>query len=135
MSRTTQMVRTVSVALVEQDTGKKYEFDRVKDADLFLDRRHGYVTVCMRKDMMCQHSDGRWFRIIPGQERRVEVPITERGTQLCWDCKNALGGCSWSNGTFTPIEGWTATPSEIPMSLKYATKTYAIRECPQFVHD
>lgn len=27
---------------------------------------------------------------------------------LCWKCANACGGCSWSDGTFTPVDGWTA---------------------------
>ena len=27
--------------------------------------------------------------------------------QICWTCKNACGGCSWSRN-LTPVEGWKA---------------------------
>ena len=52
----------------------------------------------------------------------------EQFDQLCWYCKNATGGCSWTNGTFTPVPGWDA---------KYivrtcASATYSIKDCPLF---
>lgn len=50
--------------------------------------------------------------------------------QLCWDCKNACCGCSWSL-TGKPIPGWTATK----VTNKDGLQTYAITDCPEFVRD
>lgn len=46
---------------------------------------------------------------------------------LCWDCKNALGKCSWSQ-RFEPIEGWTA---------EYDSKkdSYHVTDCLLFERD
>ena len=135
MIKKTQVVKTVGVTLVDMETGKSYDFIKVKDSDAFLDRPHGYTTSSMRRDMMATDRVGKKYKIIPGEVKKIEVEVTERGTQLCWNCRNAVGGCSWSDGRFLPIEGWVATPSSIPMSMKNATQTYAIKECPQFIHD
>ena len=57
----------------------------------------------------------------------------ERKDQLCWDCKNATGGCEW----LEPVPGWTA--KKVPR-LEYANTTankrlgftYKIAACPKF---
>lgn len=51
--------------------------------------------------------------------------------QLCWDCKKACGDCSWSDGSFTPITGWVATPV-YKAKNKNEIYTYHIYECPEF---
>lgn len=53
--------------------------------------------------------------------------------QLCWTCRKACGGCSWSR-SFVPVRGWTATPSHIPSNGEYAD-TYNITECPEYMPD
>ena len=52
---------------------------------------------------------------------------------LCWDCKNACGGCSWSR-TFTPVKGWVAEPTKLKGSHEYSAiiDSYKIFECPEF---
>ena len=65
---------------------------------------------------------------------------------ICIDCQNACGGCSWSewdsdNGRprFEPVPGWTA--KRVLLNLGYAdgkprlVDTYEITACPQFVPD
>ena len=59
---------------------------------------------------------------------------------ICWDCKRAVGGCSWSelndkaDGVrFQPVEGWKATISTNIYSDGKAT--YEVRECPLFIAD
>lgn len=47
--------------------------------------------------------------------------------QLCWYCKNATGGCSWSKN-FTPVPGWDAKYIE----RASAAPTYSIKDCPLF---
>ena len=54
---------------------------------------------------------------------------------ICWNCKNATGGCSWSED-FTPVEGWKAKPTTLKVrSGKYINyvKSYVVRKCPKFV--
>ena len=55
----------------------------------------------------------------------------KQSQQLCWDCKKATGGCSWSKN-FTPVPGWTA---EKICSVAYndvVRETYSITACPEF---
>ena len=49
---------------------------------------------------------------------------------LCWYCKNACGNCSWSDGTFTPIKGWTIDDSKKLKSLD--SESYTVLECPEY---
>jgi len=49
--------------------------------------------------------------------------------QLCWNCKKATGGCSWSD-SFLPVDGWNAEQSFDSRGNEYS---YAVKECPDFV--
>lgn len=71
------------------------------------------------------------------------VLSTQNRANICIDCKNALGGCSWTAVDFTkkghpikfePIPGWDAVPVK-RYENGHAIKTYSIRSCPQFVPD
>lgn len=53
-------------------------------------------------------------------------------TTICWDCKKALGKCSWSNGTARPVEGWTAIPTKIRVQKGQNNDSYIVLECPLF---
>ena len=57
---------------------------------------------------------------------------------LCWKCKNACVGCSWSD-SFTPVEGWTAKPTKINHDYAdgrhYVIDSYRVDYCPQFEND
>lgn len=55
----------------------------------------------------------------------------DENTQLCWRCKNACGGCSWSK-SFIPVEGWDADPVVIKDS-EGDIDSYKIKRCPQFI--
>ena len=48
---------------------------------------------------------------------------------LCWDCKNATGGCEWSQ-SFTPVDGWEAIPRTIGNK-----DSFCVIKCPKFVED
>lgn len=68
-------------------------------------------------------------------------------SQLCWDCANACGGCSWSGidpvthkPRFEPVPGWKAKPTRTERSTGMGRKkrvltSYAIRSCPEFVKE
>lgn len=57
---------------------------------------------------------------------------------LCWDCKNACGGCSWS-AKFEPVPGWKAVRKIIRPQAGWgkgkAVDTYRVDKCPLFEPD
>ena len=55
----------------------------------------------------------------------------DEDSQLCWRCKNACGGCSWSR-CFQPVEGWDAT-STIVKDSEGDIHSYEIHKCPEFI--
>lgn len=59
------------------------------------------------------------------------------GVNICFDCKKACGGCSWSKD-FEPVPGWIAEECYIPIvedNLTCHIETYHITACPQFEPD
>lgn len=55
----------------------------------------------------------------------------EENGQLCYICKNACGGCSWSID-FKPVNGWDAEPTIIRDS-EGDIHSYKINNCPEFI--
>ena len=63
---------------------------------------------------------------------------------ICFDCENACGGCSWSavdpetdKVRFEPVPGWTAEPVYKRIGSnergERLVETYKITACPQFI--
>lgn len=52
----------------------------------------------------------------------------------CWTCRRpGTGSCSWDLN-FTPVEGWTATPTMVAVWAKGAqTESYIVHACPKYV--
>ena len=60
-------------------------------------------------------------------------------TNICFDCQNACGACSWS-ARFEPVPGWTAEKLLLNIGVsgngkKRWVETYHITACPEFVPD
>ncbi len=65
------------------------------------------------------------------------------GTNICFDCKKACGGCSWSEfdphtkqPAYKPVEGWKAI--KVPYLIGSGSgidSTYYISWCPEFEPD
>lgn len=56
---------------------------------------------------------------------------------LCWTCKKAVGGCSWSR-SFRPVEGWTAKKTLIrlsPCQKEDVIESYQVIACPEYEKD
>lgn len=72
----------------------------------------------------------------------VTAPKTEpvpREATLCWDCKNAVCGCSWSE-RFEPVEGWEAVATQVYNGggkgrKELFIKSFLVLACPLFVRD
>lgn len=59
------------------------------------------------------------------------------GTNICFDCENACGGCSWAK-KYEPVPGWTAEKCHLPVNnfggVQFV-ETYHITACPEFIPD
>lgn len=72
-----------------------------------------------------------------------EIPIKGKGnTNICFDCKRACGGCSWTEldpknlqTRFEPVPGWDATKTFFKNGDGRKVETYHIRSCPLFEKD
>ena len=63
-----------------------------------------------------------------GKKRKQNV------ASICFDCKNALGGCSWSR-SFKPVPGWTAEPTTLVCGGSKPTESFRVTACPKFDPD
>lgn len=52
---------------------------------------------------------------------------------ICWHCKHAVGGCSWSR-KYIPVVGWTAEPTKIntPQKVMKQQDSFIVHACPLF---
>ena len=57
----------------------------------------------------------------------------KRKEQLCWTCKNATGGCSWSD-SLIPVKGWCAKPTVINECDGTSFESYEINSCPNYIN-
>lgn len=67
---------------------------------------------------------------MPGTDRR---PPT-----LCWDCANALGGCSWASPEHVPVRGWIAARYDMRTmygGMEHLYESYIVIQCPEFDRD
>lgn len=65
------------------------------------------------------------------KSKGMEKKRNEKG-QICWRCKNATGGCSWSR-FLQPVDGWTAIPTTIKNTAEGDTyNSFKILYCPLF---
>lgn len=57
------------------------------------------------------------------------------GMTLCWDCANALYGCSWSR-KFEPVRGWKVEERRIQYrGREDGIQSFRVIECPRFNPD
>lgn len=108
-------------------------------------RRREYESCSGKKESvtyMCRKCKTIFAAFEPETTDCDSSKFAKRGN-ICFDCENALGGCSWSaldpvtgKPQFKPVPGWTATPvvlQEKNGSYQYKWDTYSITACPQFV--
>ena len=62
---------------------------------------------------------------------------TNKPATLCWKCANACGKCSWSDGSFTPVEGWVAEPTKLHgyRGDGGVIDSFRVIECPLYEDD
>ena len=116
-----------------------------RGTDLKVIRRREYESRSGRKESvtyMCQKCKAIFAAYDP-ENPPVDASKYTKQANICFDCENATGGCSWSaldpvtgKPQFKPVPGWTATPAVLQAkngSYQYKWDTYSITACPQFV--
>ena len=55
---------------------------------------------------------------------------------LCWDCRKAIGMCSWSDHwEHRPVDGWTAVRNDMKSNSGEDTESWIVFSCPEFEPD
>lgn len=54
--------------------------------------------------------------------------------QLCAKCRNACGGCRWSD-ELLPVEGWNAEPTKIYINKGKPIDSFHVIACPMYIPD
>lgn len=116
-----------------------------RGTDLEVIKRREYESRSGRKEsvtLMCRKCKTIFAAYDP-ENPPVDASKYTKQANICFDCENAMGGCSWSaldpvtgKPQFKPVPGWTATPvvrHEKNGDYVYKTVTYCITSCPQFV--
>ena len=133
--------------LINTKNNQIYFFENLKIADMFLGQDFGYTARRVGRGEKCHDMEHkRTYRAKLFNPNCPDV-VYERDSsnsmyhskQLCWDCKNACGRCSWSQ-SFTPVHGWVAEATTINTQVtgrnqkhyNITMESYAIKECPLF---
>lgn len=66
--------------------------------------------------------------------RKSDIMRFAKEGQLCWHCRKACGGCSWSHD-LTPVEGWTAERADLNMWNYGNGMSYRVYACPEYEED
>ena len=118
-----------------------------RGVDLEVIRRREYESRSGRKESvtyMCRKCKAIFAAYDP-ENPPVDASKYTKQANICFDCENALGGCSWSaldpvtgKPQFKPVPGWTAKPTKRITTSGYekiVMDTYSIKACPLFVPD
>ncbi len=93
-----------------------------------IHRREMYCSdYCRNKAKHKRESETKTAIQPPKKPKRISKKLA-----LCWYCKNACGGCSWSKNLI-PIKGWKAKEVTNRGISDSGIKSYKVIECPEFV--
>ena len=129
--------------LVNNETGEESEHVSMYAASQSLGRHSSYIGQTIRGGFAIRDTKGFEYTIykdgeIYDYERVKARKATHPCSQLCWSCKKAVCGCSWSR-SFKPVNGWDAVPSTIlnwsDGKRTITTGSYTIRGCPEYEPD
>ena len=128
-----QNVQARSCILISLKDRTEYPFKSFSEAETFLDRKHGYLSRCVKNGtgISSVRDDGEVekFDIIVGPTIVLETVVRSPSIQPCWTCGNCYDGCSWARA-FVPVNGWKAEKI-----FKDKDVTYNITYCPEYVSD
>jgi hypothetical protein len=127
------------VILTNVETGKQTVFETLKEAAQFLGCGSSQIVLAEKRNGICHGYSVRYGRVRIRGSKKTQ-------TNICFDCKKACGGCSWSEinpetrkPRFEPVPGWTAEKAILrtgtDMHGIQKIETYAISACPLFEED
>ena len=74
-------------------------------------------------------------------EKLIQTGCNDYGTNICWDCENYCGGCSWTavdektgEVKFVPVPGWKTKDIRIRTGRNWRVTTQIV-DCPLFKPD
>ena len=147
--------------LTNMKTGEVLLFNSCAEASDYLKKSKNYVAKCLDRNIPVYGEDKQRYTAAVYKKLKVKAieapqttaqkgkapkkkpikqkkpkdkpPENNRHMQLCYSCKKACGGCSWSK-KFEPVEGWTAVPTIIRNGFRnhQDTQSYKITACPEY---
>lgn len=130
-----------SVYVTDPNTGEEIHYPSVKAAAKAIGTYERHVRMSCRNGYKCRGFYCRYGETVEGGGKRGKAE-----PNICFDCKKACGGCSWSavdpitgKVKFEPAPGWTA--EKVMLNSGWSNgkacfiETYHITACPLFEHD
>jgi hypothetical protein len=138
------MTEVMSVYVMDPNTGEETHYPSVSKAAEAIGVTARSVRSAVQYGYKCRGYICRKGEPVKYEQSGcVRRPIRPN---ICFDCKNACGKCSWSavdpvtgKVKFEPVPGWTA--EKVTLNLGHICKgtkfveTYHITACPLFEHD
>lgn len=117
----------------------KYTFTQEEQKDICMMYEQGCTYAQIREKYGIKANSSlvhmlRRYNVKPVRKkaRKERAPTKKADEQLCWTCVKATGKCSWSDRSFTPVQGWTA--AKVVRETKAGrVETYKITACPEYV--
>ena len=129
--------------LANNETGEESEHVSLYAASKSIGRHVSYIGQTISGGYAIRDKKGYEYTLYKdGEIYNYEMAKTKKTThptsQLCWTCKKAVCGCSWSR-SFVPVKGWDAVPAKIinwtDNTRVITTDSYTIRDCPEYEPD
>ena len=94
------------------------------------------IKVCPICKKMFESTNAKKFCSLKCVCKARKPKEKKRKETLCWTCKNAVCGCSWSKD-FTPVEGWEAIPTKVRGNIEIDEwlDSYLVVKCPRYEED
>ena len=129
-----------SVYVRNPKTGEETRYTSIYQASKEMNADPGQISKACRNGYKVKGCYCR-FGEVSGEKERASARVN-----ICFDCKNACGKCSWSafdpdtgKIKYEPIPGWTAEKVLLNCGWSsgkpYYAETYHITECPLFEQD
>jgi hypothetical protein len=129
-------MQTHSVYLRDPKTGEETLYPSVKQAAEAISVTERHIRQSCHTGYKCNGFYCRYGKAVHKEDKRGKAK-----PNICFECKKACGGCSWSafdpytgKIKYEPVPGWTAEKVLLNIGGVYV-ETYHIKECPLFEED
>lgn len=124
---------SITQAEASNDIGVSRLASRISDL-----KKKGYPIISKKEQVKNRYGETCYISRYSIQKDEGDKPRPSSWkTNICFDCKKACGGCSWSE-RFEPVPGWKAkkvVQKSIVDKKVRVCDTYQIVSCPLFERD